>query len=161
MQAHLNESYNGGNESLKFDAIEDMRKNPKHYQLLDDYEDDLHRFLNLNDYASNSIDMLPYALANITGVCCVVLQADKTGEIHTFYIRPSYDTFDVGQRKEITLIYSPSRQHYDVALTFDEYQTALIKKNETSNIFFDISMDEDEVNKGRFFCDQDDAEESD
>lgn len=146
MKAHLQRIYGGGNAALKFDAVEDMRKNPHHYQLIGNYEDDFERFLSCNDYAGNSIDLLPYALANITGVCCVILQLDKNGELRTFHIRPSYDTFDPDafpnlDTPEITLIYSPTRQHYDVALTVDEYQAMSEKK--AQKVFIDLSMDDD------------------
>jgi hypothetical protein len=151
MKTHLQKNYSSGNAALKFDAVDDLRKNPNHYQLIGNYEDDFERFLKYNDYAGNSIDLLPYALANITGVCCIILQVDKNGEIRTFNIPPLYDIPDnepiVNRPPEITLIYSPTRQHYDVALTCDEYQAMVMERTEAQKVCIDLSIDEDVIDE--------------
>ena len=149
MKQHLQKNYTGGNAALKFDAVNDLLKNPNHYQLIGNYKGNLEKFLQFNDYACNSIDLLPYALANITGVLCVILQIDKNGKIRIYHITPLYDIPDNepsdNRHPKIILIFSPSRQHYDVALTCDEYQAMVMGGREAKKVFIDLSIDE-EVN---------------
>ena len=86
----------------------------------------------------------------------MILQADKNGEIHTFYIRLSYDVFDtvnpdVDQPAEITLIYSLTRQHFHVALTCAEYQAMVNEENKVQKVFIDLSIEGDVSDEYEYF----------
>ena len=76
----LMESYDGDFKSLMKKALRELGQKSNAFHLDRDYEKELLRYEYVGDYTKGVIDYLPFALVNVTGMKCIITQANDKGK---------------------------------------------------------------------------------
>ncbi len=99
-------------EQLLNSACDELLKFPMTYMLQTGYEEEIAQFRHNANYMSNTMDMMPKALANITKYRLVIMQINTQGDILEIEINPDFPFPD----GTVYLAYHAYRHHYDVAI---------------------------------------------
>ena len=81
------------------------------------YQDELRHYLESADYMSDTLDILPQALANVTKHEANIHQIDEKGIITTVLVSPVF----ARPEGTINLVYHRYRHHYDAAVVGEYY----------------------------------------
>ena len=101
-------------------ALRELRQKSNAFNLDRDYKEELLRYEYLGDYTKGVIDYLPFALVNVTGMKCIITQANDKGKECSITLYPSsHDINTDFAGPEIQLVFSRLRGHYDVAVNTD------------------------------------------
>ena len=111
--------YDGNYAILLHNAIKELIQNPDVYNLIGNYENELFSYEAVGNYTKGAIDLLPFALVNVTNIKCTIIQVTDGEECsQTLYsFRHDLSTEYIGL--EIKLVFSRLRRHYDVAVDMD------------------------------------------
>lgn len=109
--------YRNGWKDLLEDALFDLEYRPIFYSLEGQYKEDIDRYRRLGDYGSSVIDLLPYALANVTRVQCLIREVNGGHELSFSILPVSLENVTYVDLLQIELAYFRGRSHYDIITT--------------------------------------------
>ena len=111
--------YEGNYAILLHNTIKELIQNPDVYNLIGSYKDELFSYEAVGDYTKGAIDLLPFALGNVTNIKCTIIQVTDGKECSQTWYQFCHDLSTEYIGPEIKLVFSRLRRHYDVAVDID------------------------------------------